>query len=78
MSMHFIGRLPDPGELKQQMPLNAEAGTVKKQRDGEIRRIFTREDDRFLLIIGPCSADSPDALYDYLERLKRVQEQVEE
>ncbi len=78
MSMHFIGRLPAPGELKQQLPLNGEAEAVKKRRDEEIRRIFTRKDDRFLLIIGPCSADNPDALYDYLGRLKRVQEQVEE
>ena len=78
MSMHFIGRLPAPGELKQQLPLSEGAAAVKKQRDDEIRRIFTGEDDRFLMIIGPCSADNPDALYDYLGRLKRVQEQVEE
>ena len=76
MSMHFIGRLPQPEELKQQFPLSERAEAVKKERDEELRRIFTREDDRFLLIIGPCSADNPDALYDYLDRLKLVQEQV--
>ena len=76
MSMHYVGPLPAPEELKQQFPLSAEAAAVKEKRDGELRRIFTGEDGRFLLIIGPCSADNPDAMYDYLDRLKRVQEQV--
>ncbi|MCQ2451644.1 MAG: 3-deoxy-7-phosphoheptulonate synthase [Oscillospiraceae bacterium] len=76
MSMNFRVKLPIPMELKKQFPLNAEAAKVKAQKDEEIRKIFTGEDNRFVLVIGPCSADNPDAVYDYLGRLKRVQEQV--
>ena len=49
---------------------------IKAQRDEEIRKIFTGEDDRFLAIIGPCSADNPDAVFDYLHRLRAVQDKI--
>jgi len=78
MSMNFIVKLPIPMELKKQFPLSPEAAAVKTKKDAEIRKIFTGEDDRFVLVIGPCSADNPDAVYDYLGRLKKVQEQVED
>lgn len=78
MSMYFNTKLPVPQEIKNQFPLSPEAEAVKKQKDAEIRKIFTGEDDRLMVIIGPCSADNPDAVYDYLDRLKRVAERVED
>ena len=78
MSMHFVGQLPVPQDLKKQMPLSAEATAAKAKKDRELRDLFTGNDDRFLLIIGPCSADNPEAMAEYLGRLSRVRDQVEE
>ena len=76
MSMHFEKKLPIPSEIKQRYPLSGKVRAAKEQRDKEIRDIFTGKDDRFILIIGPCSADNEDAVMDYICHLKKVQEQV--
>ena len=76
MSFTFIKELPSPKEIKNQYPLSPSAVKAKKERDRQIRSIITGEDDRFLVIIGPCSADNEDAVCDYISRLARVQEKV--
>lgn len=76
MSMHFEKKLPIPAEIKSNYPLAGSIRKVKQQRDREIRDIFTGKSGRFVLIIGPCSADSEDAVLEYLGRLSRLQEQV--
>lgn len=78
MSMNFKRRLPIPQEVKDQYPLSPEIIQVKKQRDAEIKKIFTGEDDKFVLIIGPCSADREDAVLDYTCRLASLQEKVKD
>jgi 3-deoxy-7-phosphoheptulonate synthase len=70
--------LPSPEELKEAFPLPEEVIKIKNQRDREIEDIFTGKDSRFLLIIGPCSADREDAVLDYMERLAKVQEKVKD
>ena len=60
----------------EQFPIDDRIRSIKAQRDETIRRILTGEDDRFLLIIGPCSADNEDAVVDYAHRLAAVQEKV--
>ncbi|MCI8282533.1 MAG: 3-deoxy-7-phosphoheptulonate synthase [Lachnospiraceae bacterium] len=76
MSFTFIKELPSPEEIKNQYPLSASAAASKKERDQQIRNIITGQDDRFLVIIGPCSADNEEAVCDYISRLARVQEKV--
>ena len=76
--MEFVRKLPIPQEIKAMYPLSAEAAAVKAARDEEIKKVFTGESDKFLLIIGPCSADREDAVMDYIHRLKAVQEKVED
>ena len=76
MSMEIIRRLPDPDEIRAQFPLPPEMADVKRKRDEEIKKVFTGEDDRLILIIGPCSADREDAVLEYIRRLYRVQTQV--
>ena len=78
MSMNFIRKLPIPQEIKKQYPLSIAFETVKQQRDAETAKIFTGESDKFLLIIGPCSADREDAVMEYIYRLAKVQEQVKD
>ena len=73
MGMHKIAKMPSPEELKEEMPLSEEAKQIKAARDKEIRDVFTGASDKFLVIIGPCSADNETAVMDYLGRLARVQ-----
>lgn len=76
MNMDFIRKLPIPKEIKEQFPVPEETGKIKERRDREIARVFTGESDKFLLIIGPCSADREDSVLDYICRLAKVQEKV--
>lgn len=76
MGMEFVVKLPIPAEIKKQFPMSEELTALKAKRDEEIRKIFTGEDNRFLIVIGPCSADNPDAVFDYLHRLRAVQDKV--
>lgn len=76
MSFKFVEKLPVPSEIKEQFPMSDALCSLKARRDEEIRRIFTGEDSRFLMIIGPCSADNPDAIFDYLHRLRAVQDKT--
>lgn len=76
MSFTFLKQLPSPGQIKEQYPLSAKAVAVKKERDKMISDIITGASDKFLVIIGPCSADNEDAVCDYISRLSRVQEKV--
>ena len=78
MKMEMIQELPVPEELKRQFPITDDVKAVKAKRDEEIRKIFAGEDDRFLLIIGPCSADREDAVLDYMEKLAALQEKVKD
>lgn len=78
MSMDFKRKLPIPKEIKEQYPLTEQLSQIKSQRDEDIKAIFRGESDKFLLIIGPCSADNPTAVLDYLGRLKKVADEVKD
>lgn len=78
MQMEFKRKLPIPKALKEQFPLPQEVKDIKEKRDRQIEDIFTGRDNRFLLIIGPCSADREDAVLDYMQRLVKVQEKVKD
>jgi 3-deoxy-7-phosphoheptulonate synthase len=76
MSFTFLNKMPTPAEIKQQFPLSEKAIANKKRRDTELRNIFTGHCDKFLVIIGPCSADNEDAVCEYISRLVKVQEKT--
>ena len=78
MSMKLIKRVPTGDEIKELYPLSTELKKIKAARDEEIRKIFTGEDNRFLFIIGPCSADNEEAVCDYLNRLAKVADDVKD
>lgn len=78
MSFDYRQKMPDVQDILEKMPLSAELRRVKKKRDEEIISVFTRESDKFIVIIGPCSADDENAVCDYVSRLARLQEQVTE
>lgn len=76
MNLKFHHKLPIPQEIKKQFPVTEEMAKIKKERDEEIKRIFRGESDRFLLIIGPCSADQKKPVMEYMRRLRKVQDRV--
>lgn len=78
MSFTYLRALPTPEEIKKELPLSPQLAAVKAERDEMIKKIITGEDDRFLLIIGPCSADHEDSVVDYVNRLVPVQEKVKD
>lgn len=78
MSMDFKRKLPIPKEIKEQYPVTEKLAAVKAQRDADIKAVFTGESDKFLLIIGPCSADNEEAVLDYMGRLKKVADEVQD
>ena len=76
MNMKFIRKLPIPMDIKAEYPLTPELAKIKADRDEEIKKVFRSESEKFLLVIGPCSADYEEAVLDYISRLRRVQDQV--
>ena len=76
--MIFKRKLPIPLEVKKEFPLSDELAAIKERNDDEIRKIFTGDSEKFLLVIGPCSADREDAVIEYVHRLKRLSEQVQD
>ena len=75
MGMHKIAKMPSPEELKEEMPLSEEAKQIKAARDKEIRDVFTGASDKFLVIIGPCSADNETAVWiisDVWQEFKKI------
>ena len=76
MNMEFKRKMPTPQAIKEMYPITPELAERKKITDVALRKIFTGEDDRLLLVIGPCSADREDSVLDYISRLRTVQEKV--
>lgn len=76
MNMMFKRKLPIPQEIKGMYPVTAELAEIKKARDEQIKAVFAGKSDKFILVIGPCSADSEEPVLDYVNRLKKVQDKV--
>ena len=78
MNMNFKRKLPIPMEIKRLYPLSPALAETKQARDEQIKAVFRGESDLFLVVIGPCSADSEEAMLDYANRLAGVQEKTKE
>ena len=76
MSFKFVKQLPSPEEIKEISPVTEEMKKVKETRDRLIQDVITGNSDKFLVIVGPCSADNEEAVCDYTNRLAKVQEKV--
>ena len=76
--MNFKRKLPIPMEIKEMYPISPTLAEVKATRDEQIKAVFRGESDLFLVVIGPCSADSEEAMLDYANRLAVVQEKTKE
>ena len=76
MQMIFHRKLPIPQEVKAEFPLTERMIKVKDERDEAIRAVFDGRSDKFLLVIGPCSADHSEPVLEYISRLRRIADQV--
>ena len=76
MRMNFHRKIPIPQEVKKEFPLTEKMSEVKTKRDEEISKVFEGTSDKFILIIGPCSADRNEPVLEYISRLCKVEEQV--
>ena len=76
--MKFMKLLPTPDEIRNEFPLSKEQTEIKMERDRQIADILTGKDDRFLLIIGPCSADNEDSVCEYISKLAKTAEKVKD
>ena len=78
MNLVFKRELPPARIVKEMYPVLEQAAAVKEKNDAAIRSVFLGESRKLLLIIGPCSADREDSVLEYISRLRKVQEKVEE
>jgi 3-deoxy-7-phosphoheptulonate synthase len=78
MSFQYIREMPQVGDILDSIPLSEDLKKVKKKRDEDITAVFRGESEKFIVIIGPCSADNEDALCEFVSRLARLQEEVKE
>ena len=78
MNMEFYRKLPIPKDIKAQFPLSAESEGALAARVDALRSVFSGESQKFILVIGPCSADREDAVMDYIYRLREVEEKVKD
>ncbi|MCD7738263.1 MAG: 3-deoxy-7-phosphoheptulonate synthase [Lachnospiraceae bacterium] len=78
MSFKYDKLLPTPQEILEAYPLPASLAKIKAERDAEIRAVIEGKSDKFLVIIGPCSADNEDAVCDYINRLAGINDKVKD
>ena len=78
MNMEFYRKLPIPKDIKEQFPLTKDSEKALAVRVDSLKKVFSGESDKFILIIGPCSADREDAVLDYIYRLREVEEKVKD
>lgn len=78
MGFQYVSNLPSPEAIKELFPLPGDLIQAKVQRDAAIRDVLTGKSHKFLVIIGPCSADNEDSVCDYANRLINVQERTKD
>ena len=78
MNMEFFRKLPIPKDIKEQFPITRDIEIARDKSIAEMNAIFSGKSDKFILVIGPCSADSEKPVLDYIYRLRGVQEKVKD
>ena len=71
-----IREVISPAELRRMLPVTEAAADTTTRTRREIHGILNGEDDRLLVVVGPCSIHDPDAALDYAERLIRVRDEL--
>ncbi|MGM7678946.1 3-deoxy-7-phosphoheptulonate synthase [Microbacterium sp. A94] len=67
--------LPTPGDIAAELPVGDERASLVARTRDEVRAIMAGEDDRLIVVVGPCSIHDPAAGLEYAGRLLREAEQ---
>ncbi len=78
MDLKFERKLPIPQQIKNRFPLGERETSIKETRDAEIKAVFEGKSDKFILVIGPCSADSREPVLEYILRLAKIADEVKD
>ena len=78
MGIHQRSTSIDIAQVKELSKLEGEFLAAKQERDEELKRVIRGEDQRLLLVIGPCSSDNEEAVLEYARRLSKLQEEVKD
>ena len=78
--MSFINEqnIPSPDEVRDEVPFPRHLSGIKAKRDAELKDIIAGRSDKFILVVGPCSASDEDAVCDYISRLAKINEEVKD
>src|SRR5262245_32781168 len=77
LRVEYFRPLLPPAILLEELPLTDESSsTVARARD-EVARVLRSEDDRLVVIVGPCSVHDPSAGLEYGRRLHALAREVE-
>src|SRR4030065_868112 len=78
MSFQYVRQMPGLSDILESIPVSDDLKEIKEKRDREIKAVFERESEKFIVIIGPCSADNEDSVCEYVSKLARLQDEVKE
>ena len=68
--------LPTPAQVLSELPLSEQAQEIVAYSRDEIRACLYGQDDRLLVIVGPCSVHDPAAALDYARRLAALKDEL--
>ncbi|WP_109471333.1 3-deoxy-7-phosphoheptulonate synthase [Ornithinimicrobium cavernae] len=68
--------LPTPTQVLQEQPLPDHLASLVDRSRREIQEVLRGEDDRLLVVVGPCSVHDADAAIDYARRLSAVSQDL--
>ena len=78
MGIHQRSTSIDIAQVKELSKLEGDFLIAKEKRDEELKKVIRGEDQRLLLVIGPCSSDNEEAVIEYARRLSKLQEEVKD
>jgi 3-deoxy-7-phosphoheptulonate synthase len=78
MGFNYQYSLPTSKEMQQEIPMASALVDLKAKQDKDLKNILSGRSDKFLVIIGPCSAHDEAAILDYVTRLAQTQSKTEE
>ncbi|REL35514.1 3-deoxy-7-phosphoheptulonate synthase [Thalassotalea euphylliae] len=74
----LIEHLASPAELAEQIPLSEQTAEFIIESRAQVERIINKEDDRLVVVIGPCSIHDPEAALDYAKQLKVLHDKYQD
>jgi len=78
LRVRALDPLPAPREMRTNLPLGTARSDLVTTSRREVRDVLRGEDDRLVVIVGPCSVHDPAAALDYAQRLAPVARELSE